>query len=143
MGNEAAPSDPLIYDLSVELAAVAGRLVTAYAAKGLEITRDEVVASVLDALERDRLGVPDGVASLGKARVARGLPAMARPVQTEASESLECLNIAFTFEGARATEIGRMAMQLYGDVSPSTCQRVVTSATERGIASLKRELKID
>jgi hypothetical protein len=140
MADERALDDPGIYDLSIELVAVAGRLVALCAAKGLQITREEVVGSVLTALEDDQDATPEGVVSLAKARRKRGLPALARPIDTVASEEVESLEVAFSFEGERATEVARIAQQLHGEVSEATCKRVLTSAAERGLSSIKREL---
>src|SRR5258706_9610504 len=105
MADEHALDDPGIYDLSVELVAVAGRLVALCAAKGLALSHDEVVGSVLKALEDDQDAAPDGVVSLAKARRARGLPELARPIETSASEDVERLEVSFSFEGERATEV--------------------------------------
>ena len=140
MADEHALDDPGIYDLSVELVAVAGRLVTLCAAKGLALSHDEVVGSVLKALADEQDAAPDGVVSLAKARRARGLPALARPIETAASQDVERLEVSFSFEGERATEVARMAEQLHGEVSETTCKRVLTSAAERGLSSLRREL---
>src|SRR5688500_15131334 len=100
MADERALNDPVIYDLSVELAAVAGRLVAVCASKGVEITREEVIESALEAMADEHAAAPEGVISLAQARRARGLPALARPIPTEASEEIERLAVEFTFEGA-------------------------------------------
>jgi hypothetical protein len=78
--------------------------------------------------------------SLAQVRRARGLPALARPIATEASDEVERLDVAFTFEGDRATEVARMAEQLHGEVTETSCTRILTSAAERGLSSLRREL---
>jgi hypothetical protein len=140
MADEHALQDPGVYDLSVELVAVAGRLVALCAAKGLHITREEVLDSVLTALEDEQTATTERVISLAEARQARGLPALARPIETPASESVQRLDVTFAFEGDRAVEVARMAEQLHGEVSEAACKRVLTSAAERGLSSLKREL---
>ena len=143
MADERALRDPGVYDLSVELVAVAGRLVALCAAKGLRVTREEVIDSVLEALEEQQAATTDRVISLAEARRARGLPALARAMETPASESVQQLDVTFSFEGDRAVEVARMAEQLHGEVSEAACKRIVTAAAERGLSSLKRELNGD
>ena len=143
MADERALRDPGVYDLSVELVAVAGRLVALCAAKGLRVTREEVIDNVLDAIEDQQSTAADHVISLAEARRARGLPALARAIETPASESVQQLDVTFTFEGDRAVEVARMAEQLHGEVSEAACKRILTAAAERGLSSLKRELSGD
>jgi hypothetical protein len=56
-----------------------------------------------------------GVASLAKARRARGLPALARPV--EPREPVARVEVSYAFHGDKAAEVGRLALQLYGEQS--------------------------
>jgi hypothetical protein len=143
MADERALQDPGVYDLSVELVAVAGRLVALCAAKGLKVTREEVLDSVLTAMEDEQTATTDRVISLAEARRARGLPSLARPIESSASESVQRLDVTFAFEGSRAVEVARMAEQLHGEVSEAACKRILTAAAERGLSSLKRELNGD
>jgi hypothetical protein len=143
MADERALGDPGVYDLSVELVAVAGRLVALCAAKGLKVTREEVLDSVLTAVEDEQTTTRDRVISLAEARKARGLPAHARPMESQASENVQRLDVTFAFEGPRAVEVARMAEQLHGEVSEAACKRILTAAAERGLSSLKRELSGD
>ncbi len=143
MADERALRDPGVYDLSVELVAVAGRLVALCAAKGLQVTREEVIDSVLEATLEQQTATADRVISLAEARRARGLPALARAIETPASESVQQLDVTFSFEGDRAVEVARMAEQLHGEVSEAACKRILTAAAERGLSSIKRELNGD
>src|SRR5882672_5081384 len=110
-----ATQDSAIHDLSVELAVVAGRLVSLYAATGLQLTRAQIVESVLRAIEDAQTAAPDGVASLAKARRARGLPALARPI--EPAQPVATVEVNYVFHGRKAEELGRLALQLYGETT--------------------------
>ena len=132
--------DSEIDDLCIELAATAIRLAAKLRARGTEANAEEMIARVLRAVERDRQASPDGTVSLAKARVARGLPALGRPSDDAGVTDLERVDVEFSFHGERAKEIARIAQQLHGQGSVANSKRVLTAATDRGLASIKREL---